>query len=74
MDKRRIYELKRELAIRRCRESFYEFCKAREPEFYRPDRPHLKLICDTLQGIYERKIINPKTGKAYKNMMLNVPP
>lgn len=68
------YELKKQLAIRKCQTSFYEFCKHREPDFYKPNRKHLKDICNTLQAIYEGKLINPKTNKPYKNMMLNVPP
>lgn len=70
----RKYLLKKELNIRKCRNSFYEFCKYREPDFYKPDRYHLKVICNTLQDIYEGKLINPKTNEPYKNMMLNVPP
>lgn len=74
MNLKRKYELLKELNVRKCRESFYEFCKYREPEFYRPERTHLKVICNTLQSIYEGKLINPMTNKPYKNMMLNVPP
>lgn len=74
MSKQQIYQLKKELAIRKCRESFYEFCRHREPEFYKSDRHHLKTICDTLQSIYEGTLINPNTNKPYKSMMLNVPP
>lgn len=68
------YELKKQLAIRKSRISFYEFCKYREPDFYKSNRHHLKTICNTLQSIYEGTLINPKTNKPYKNMMLNVPP
>lgn len=35
------------------RRNFYHFCKLRAPDFYRDDRPHLKLFCDTLQEFYE---------------------
>lgn len=68
------YELKKQLAIRKSRISFYEFCKYREPDFYKPNRHHLRTICNTLQSIYEGTLINPETNKPYKNMMLNVPP
>lgn len=56
------------------RESLWEYCKMVQPKFFKEDRTHLKEICDTMQGIYERKLINPKTNKPYKGMMLNVPP
>ena len=31
-------------------------------------------LCDTLQGIFEGRLINPKTGEAYRNLMINLPP
>ena len=51
------------------RRNFYHFCKLRAGDFYRDDRPHLKLFCDTLQEFYESDnqvlIINspPRHGK-----------
>lgn len=52
------------------RRNFYHFCKLKAPDFYRDDRPHLKLFCDTLQQFYEGDdhvlILNcpPRHGKS----------
>lgn len=52
------------------RRNFYHFCKLRAPDFYRDDRPHLKLFCDTLQEFYEGNdpvlVLNcpPRHGKS----------
>ena len=69
---RELYLL-RELKIRKARESFWEFCKLTAPDFYKEDRPHLKLICDTLQMLYEGKLLSPN-GEPYKRLMINMPP
>ena len=58
----------------KARESFWEYCKMMYPKFFQEDRKHLKQICDTMQGIYQGTLINPKTKKPYRKMMLNVPP
>lgn len=39
------------------RNNFWWFCKVRNPKFYKDSRPHLKRICDTLQALYEGRII-----------------
>lgn len=64
----------REQEIKLCRNSFWHFCKTLEPDFYQDHRWHLQLICDVLQGIYEGTLINPETGKAYKKLMMSIPP
>lgn len=64
----------REQEIRLCQNSFWHFCKTLEPDFYQDHRWHLQLICDVLQGIYEGTLINPETGKAYKKLMMSIPP
>ena len=55
-------------------ENFYEYCKLRNPKFFRNDRPYQRELCDTLQAIFEGRLINPKTGEAYRNLMINLPP
>lgn len=75
--KKKMYEkllLAKELKIRKARESFWEYCKVINPEFYKADRTYLKLVADSMQGIYEGTLINPNTNKPYKNMSLNLPP
>ena len=37
--------------------SLWEYCKLTAPEFYKESRPHLKLLCETLQAFYEGRII-----------------
>lgn len=72
------------------RRNFWEFCKLIAPEFYREDRPHLKEICDTLQALYEGRIvryngedtwqlvpkghIHPSIPIVCKKLMMNIPP
>jgi predicted phage terminase large subunit-like protein len=68
------YQLSRELKIRRAKTSFWAFCQVLEPDFYKEDRKHLKILCDSLQGVYESTIINPKTNKPYRKIMINMPP
>ncbi|WOD61772.1 phage terminase large subunit [Niallia taxi] len=66
--------LQREMKLRIARKSFWEFCKVLEPDFYKEDRTYLKVICTTLQGLYDGTLINYKTGKPYKKLMMNIPP
>lgn len=56
--------LQRELRIRSARKNFWEFCKTKAPDFYfdDPDREYLKMACDTLQALYEKRIIRFKKG------------
>ena len=62
-------EARKELA----RKSFWQYCKTLHPTFFKDSRPHLKEICDTLQGIYEGTILKPD-GKPYRKLMINIPP
>jgi predicted phage terminase large subunit-like protein len=71
-EKIQLLYMKREQKIRKARKNFYEFCKVIDPILYKPNRTHLKDICDTLQGIYDgtldkRKLalsIPPRHGKS----------
>lgn len=76
MDRRNV-ELKlallRESNIRKARENLWEFSKLLAPDFYKDGRDHLKNICDTLQKLYEGKLLK-KNGEPYKRLMLNLPP
>lgn len=40
------------------------FCCLLAPEFYKGDRWHLKLICETLQALYERRL----TGRHFRHL------
>ena len=74
-DKRQqILDLLKQKAIFESRISFWIFCKTIAPTFYTNDRLYLRELCETLQAIYEHKLINPKTNKPYKNLALSIPP
>ena len=66
--------LAKELKIRKARQSFWDYCQAINPSFYKDDRWYLKKVADSMQALYEGTLINPKTNKPYKNMSLNLPP
>lgn len=53
---------------------FYDYCKMMNPKFYRDDRPYQRDLCETLQAIFEGRLINKSTGEPYKNLMINLPP
>lgn len=55
------------------RQSFWEYCKTRAPEFYKEGRYHLQVICETLQALYEGRLLNSK-GVPYENLIMNIPP
>lgn len=68
-----LIKIRREILIRRCRENFHTFCRTLSPDFYLPDRPHLKTLCDTLQSLYEGRLVDDRNN-SYKKLMLNLPP
>ena len=53
------------------RRHLYDYCRIKDPKFYAADRPHLKLVCDTIQdfisGSDDVLIIDlpPRHGKSY---------
>lgn len=55
------------------RQSFWEYCKTRAPDFYIDGRTHLEKICETLQSLYEGRLLNGD-GVPYENMIMNIPP
>lgn len=85
-----------QLAIRRAakiecaRRFFWDHCKLVSPDFYKEDRLHLKKICDSLQALYEGRIIKYRLDSEWiiadcirdvlpnaivcKKLMLNIPP
>ena len=56
------------------RENFRTFCNLRKPDFYKPERDYQDTLCNTLQAAYEKKLINEKTGKPIKYLIINMPP
>lgn len=53
----RLNLIQRVLRIRKARSVFYEYCRLKQPKFYSPDKIYLKDLCDTLQALYEGRII-----------------
>ena len=69
----------RQIMVRTCRiikarNSFYYFCKALHTDIYRDDVKYLRHLCDSLQKLYERRLINKKTGEPYLYMTLSLLP
>ena len=66
-------------AALRARNSFFEYCRYINPQFFKPEREHLVALCNTLQALVEGRLtkrgISDKPAKdALKNMMINMPP
>jgi predicted phage terminase large subunit-like protein len=55
------------------RRSLWRFCQVLSPDFYTDDKPHLKTICDTLQSLYEGKLLK-SNGTPYRNLNIELPP
>lgn len=54
------------------RESFWSFCCLLAPDFYKPNREYLKTICDTLQDLFEGKLVHD--GRIIRNLLMEIPP
>lgn len=67
-------QLYKEQQIRLARQSFWEFCKAVHPTFFKESRTYLKQMANDLQKFVENDLINPKTNQPYHNMTINMPP
>lgn len=52
---------------------FWTYCKLTSPDYYDDDRLHLKTLAETLQGIYEGKILK-EDGTPYRKIIINMPP
>jgi predicted phage terminase large subunit-like protein len=66
------------------RRTLWGFCQLLAPDFYQDHRTHLKILCDSLQALYEGRIFKdadnqlvihdaPQVG-ATKKLMINMPP
>ena len=77
------------LLIKQARHDFWMFCKLMNNKFYKESRTYLKNICDTLQALYESRIVKLHDNdewhivddisiydnyKICKNLQLNCPP
>lgn len=76
--------IERAVQIELNRRSLWEFCKTISPSFYNEYRPHLKILCDSFQALYERRVGRNELGEWMifdnpqefycKKMMWNIPP
>lgn len=64
----------RERNLARGRKNLRAFCCLRKPDFYKPEREYQDVLCNTLQAAYEKKLLNEKTGKPIKYLIINLPP
>ena len=55
-EQEQLYLLERENLLRKGRKNFFNFCQILAPQFYKPTRWHLWLLCNTLQALYERHL------------------
>ena len=67
------FEIKVEENKQRAKESFWEYCKLTNPDFYFEGRDFLKDYCDMLQKLYERKLLL-EDGELCLKLMINFPP
>lgn len=56
------------------RKNLRTFCNLRKPDFYKPEREYQDTLCNTLQAAYEKKLVNEKTKKPVKYLIINLPP
>ncbi len=55
------------------RDDFVKYCQLVDPVFYTEDKPHLTKLCQVLDDFYKGLLIR-KDGKAYRKLMINIPP
>ena len=63
----------RAVKIHLAQRSFWDFCKVKEPLFYKDSRPHLRKLCDALNNFYFGLPLDA-SGKIYKKLMIQEPP
>lgn len=59
--------------ILNARESFWEYCRLKSPDFYKDDRVHLYNLCNTLEKLYRGELLK-EDGTAYKKIIVEMPP
>ena len=65
--------MQRAESILEARNNFVKYCQLKDSAFYTEDKPHLKILCQTLDDFYKGLLIR-KDGKAYRKLMINIPP
>ena len=54
------------------KQDFRTYCNCNNPVFFRDSRTFQQILCDSLQKMYEKRLVNPKTGKLYNKMVINL--
>lgn len=52
--------------FQKARDNFWEYNKLINPKFFKDSRPHLKVIADTLQALFEYRIIKQPGDESWK--------
>lgn len=57
----------------KARESLWEYSRLMGPKFFKPNRTHLMELADTLQALYEGRLLR-KNGEPYKKIIIDMGP
>ncbi|WP_113671207.1 phage terminase large subunit [Vallitalea guaymasensis] len=60
--------------IEQGKKNFRVYCNHMNPDFFSYERPFQDILCNTMQQMYEKELINEKTGKPYDILIINLPP
>lgn len=63
----------RRQTIENGKNNFRDYCNVLNPDFFMPHRKYQDEICNTMQALYEKKLIN-ENGKPYTILIVNLPP
>ena len=66
--------LKREQNIVLGKNDFRAYCNLINPEFFKQSRKYQTEICQTMQAMYEKRMLHPQTGKPLDILIINLPP
>ncbi|HII95317.1 MAG TPA: terminase, partial [Candidatus Methanofastidiosum sp.] len=66
-------QIQRLAKIELAKRNFWEYCKVIAPEYYKEDRSHLFILCNTLDDFYNGRLLKAD-GRPYKKLMINLPP
>ena len=66
-------DLPRQAEITLSRLSLWEFCRTLSPDYYTDSKPHLKILCDTLQQFYEHRLYKDD-DRYYTKLIIEMPP
>ncbi len=61
-------------SIEKGRKDFRTYCNLINPDFFKSHRTYQDILCKTLQNFWENSLINTKTNKPYKILVINMPP